>query len=180
MKLITFAAACALLAAPALGQSVGEKAKDVGESTGVNSAVGVSPTTADFVTRVAVSDIFEIKSSQLAAERSDDATKSFANQMIMDHQKTSQELKDLSKTEKFVVPADVDSKHRKMLDKLGEETGDKFTKAYHKDQVSAHKTAVSLFERYAKNGDDPALRAWAAKTLPTLQQHLQMAEALDK
>jgi putative membrane protein len=35
--------------------------------------------------------------------------------------------------------------------------------------VSAHKTAVSLVERYAKNGDDPTLRAWAAKTLPTLQ-----------
>ena len=181
MKLVTFAAACALLAVPAFAQSsVGDKAKDVGEATGVNSVVGVSPTTADFVTRVAVSDIFEIKSSQLAAERSDGATKTFATQMIEDHQKTSQELKDLSKGGKFVLPPDVDSKHRKMLDKLGEENGARFTKAYHKDQVSAHKTAVSLFERYAKNGDDPALKAWAAKTLPTLQQHLQMAKDLDK
>ena len=87
MKLITFAAVCALLAAPAFGQSVGDKAKDVGESTGVNSLVGVSPTAADFVARVAVSDIFEIKSSQLAVERSDDETKTFANQMITNHQK---------------------------------------------------------------------------------------------
>ena len=180
MKFVTFAAACALLAAPAVGQSVGDKAKDVGEKTGVNSVVGVSPTTADFVTRAAISDMFEIKSSQLAADRSDQATKAFATQMIADHQKTSKELKDLSATGSFVLPPDVDSSHRKMLDKLGEKTGDKFTKAYHKDQVSAHKTAVSLFMRYAKNGDDPTLKAWAAKTLPTLQQHLQMAKDLDK
>ena len=89
-------------------------------------------------------------------------------------------MKDLSKTEKSVLPPDVDSKHRKMLDKLREKTGDKFTKAYHKDQVSVHKTAVSLFERYAKNGGDPALKACAATTLPTLQRHLQMAKDLDK
>ena len=45
-------------------------------------------------------------------------------------------------------------------------------------QVSAHKDAVSLFERYAKSGDDPKLKDWAGKTLPALQHHLQMAQDL--
>ena len=47
-------------------------------------------------------------------------------------------------------------------------------------QVSAHKDAVSLFERYAKGGDDPKLKDWAGKTLPALQHHLEMAQEMNK
>jgi putative membrane protein len=47
-------------------------------------------------------------------------------------------------------------------------------------QISAHKDAVSLFERYAKGGDNPELKEWAGKTLPALQHHLDMAQGLDK
>jgi putative membrane protein len=47
-------------------------------------------------------------------------------------------------------------------------------------QVSAHKSAVSLFERYAKGGDNSKLNAWAQTTLPQLQHHLEMANMLDK
>ena len=182
MKRIAFTAACLLLAAPAFAQTMGEKAKDMSEKAGVNSVVGAAPSTADFVTEVAVSDMFEIKSSQLATDRSDAPTKAFAAQMIKDHTKTSDELKSMVSggAVKAVLPPDVDKKHQKMLDKLGAENAADFTKKYHSDQVSAHKTAVSLFERYAKNGDDPTLKAWAAKTLPALQQHLQMAKDLDK
>jgi putative membrane protein len=46
-------------------------------------------------------------------------------------------------------------------------------------QVSAHKDAVSLFERYAKGGDDAKLKDWAGKTLPALQHHLEMAQEMN-
>ena len=46
--------------------------------------------------------------------------------------------------------------------------------------MSAHKDAVSLFERYGKGGDNEDLKAWANKTLPDLQMHLKMAQDLDK
>jgi putative membrane protein len=48
------------------------------------------------------------------------------------------------------------------------------------DQLSAHKTAVALFERYAKGGQNAELQTWAEQTLPTLQQHLDMAQTLDR
>jgi putative membrane protein len=47
-------------------------------------------------------------------------------------------------------------------------------------QVSAHKDAVSLFERYAQGGDNAKLKDWATKTLPALQHHLQLAQQMDK
>jgi predicted outer membrane protein len=67
-----------LIAAPAFAQSVGEK-------SGVNSALGISPTTADFVKQVAISDIFELQSNRLAEERGSAAEKAFAATMIKDH-----------------------------------------------------------------------------------------------
>jgi putative membrane protein len=67
-----------------------------------------------------------------------------------------------------------------MLDKLKSLNGSDFTKQYHSDQVDGHKDAVNLFQRYAKGGDNDALKAWAGKTLPTLQHHLDMANDLNK
>jgi putative membrane protein len=177
MKKLSIVGACtilATLAGPALGQSVGER-------TGVNAAVGVSPSTPDFVKEVAISDMFEIESSKLAAQKSDDATKQFANQMVSDHTKTSTELKSAVQGDADApLPTALDSSHQSKLDKLKSLTGVDFTKNYHDVQVSAHKDAVSLFERYAKGGDNAKLKSWASSTLPALKHHLEMAQALDK
>jgi putative membrane protein len=164
-------ASFACLASPVLAQSVGEK-------TGINKALGVSPSTADFVKQVAISDMFEIESSKLAQQKADEATKKFAAQMVTDHTKTSSELKGILKGEKAELPSALDSSHQSKLDKLKGLSGADFTKEYRSIQVTAHKDAVSLFERYANGGDNEQLKAWAAKTLPDLKHHLQMAEAL--
>jgi putative membrane protein len=155
------------------------QAQSVGEKTGVKSALGISPSTADFVKQVAVSDMFEIESSELAAVRADQATKTFAQQMVKDHTKTSTELKSLAQGA-AEIPRAMDSSHQSKLDKLKGLNGPDLTKQYRSDQVSAHKDAVSLFERYAKGGDNEKLKAWAAKMLPDLQHHLEMAQNLDK
>jgi hypothetical protein len=91
--------------------------------------------------------------------------------MITDHQKTTSEIKGMvdSKTVNAAIPPTVDSAHKARLDKLSSLNGADFTKQYHDDQVSAHKDAVSLFQRYAKGGRNVALKNWAAKTEPTLE-----------
>jgi putative membrane protein len=175
MKRSIIALGCVLLAAPAFAQSAGEK-------TGVNSALGIAPTTADFVKEVAISDMFEIQSSKLAEEKGNASEKTFASQMVTDHTKTSTEIKGLVSSGKVKadVPAALDSSHQSKLDKLKGESGNDFSSGYNSDQVSAHKDAVSLFERYAKGGDNADLKDWAGKTLPALQHHLDMAQSLKK
>jgi putative membrane protein len=74
----------------------------------------------------------------------------------------------------------MDSTHKKMINKLNSLSGAEFQKEYFDDQVSAHKDAVSLFQRYGNGGDNQKLRDWASETLPTLQHHLDMAQNLDK
>jgi len=179
MKTATFASAALLAlaaATPSFAQSVPEK-------TGVNQALAIAPKAQDFVTLVAQSDMLEIQSSKVALQKSDSAkTKAFAQKMIDDHTKTSTELKGLVSSGKVKVsaPSALDKKHEAKLDNLTKSNGKDFTKQYDDMQVSAHKDAVSLFERYAKDGDNPDLKAFAGKTLPTLKEHLQMAQDLEK
>jgi putative membrane protein len=171
---LTVAAATILISTSAFAQSVGEK-------TGVNSTLGISPTTADFVKEAATSDMTEIAASKLGQERGNAQEKTFASQMITDHTKTSEELKSMVPADaKAAIPAGLDSSSQSKVDKLKDAKPDDFSSDFDSMQVSAHKDAVSLFERYAKGGDDPKLKDWAGKTLPTLQHHLEMAQELGK
>jgi putative membrane protein len=168
-------AAILLISTSAFAQTAAEK-------TGVNSLIGVAPKTEDFVQEAATSDMFEIESSKLAVERADPATKTFAQQMIADHQKTSMEMKQLVDSGKVQapIPTAMTSSQKNMLDQLNGLHGDDFNKQYHSDQVSAHKDAVDLFKRYGDGGDNADLKSWAAATLPALEHHLMMAQNLDK
>jgi putative membrane protein len=165
---------CVVAAMPAFAQSIGER-------SGVNSALGMAPKTEDFVKEVAISDMFEVDSSKLAQQKSDNAAvKDFASHMVMDHTKTSSELKGLVQggDVKAEVPAALDSSHQSKLDKLKGLNGADFNKQYISDQQSAHSGAVSLFERYSTGGENPTLKDWAGKTLPALQSHKRMADGL--
>jgi putative membrane protein len=170
----TITAAALLISTSAFAQSVGEK-------TGVNSTLGISPTTADFVREVAISDMTEIAAAKLGQERGNAQEKTFADQMITDHTKTSEELKSMVPADaKAALPTAIDSSSQSKIDKLRNAKPDDFSSDFDTMQVSAHKDAVSLFERYAKGGEDPKLKEWAGKTLPALQHHLEMAQNLGK
>lgn len=173
MKRMLLLGACLLFAGPAFAQSAGEK-------TGVNSVLGIAPKTADFVKEAATSDMFEIQSSRLAVERTQGNVQSFANQMVTDHTKTTSDLQSLAPGANVPMPTQMTSSQQKMLDKLKGLNGKDFATQYMDDQVSAHKSAVSLFERYGKGGDNTKLKKWADDTLPTLRHHLEMAQGIYK
>ena len=174
-KTLMFAAIALLISTSAFAQTAGEK-------TGVNSTLGISPTTADFVKEAAMSDMTEIAASKLGQERGNAEEKTFAGEMIADHGKTSTELKGLvsSGNVKAEIPNALDSSSQSKVDKLKNAKPADFSSDFDSMQVSAHKDAVSLFERYAKGGENPKLKDWAGKTLPTLQHHLEMAQSLGK
>src|ERR1700743_3153824 len=106
MKKFTISvAALALLAgSPVLAQSVGEK-------TGINSALDISPTTADFVKEAATSDMLEIAAARIADDKGNAEEKKFAAQMVTDHSKTTSDLKGLvsSGDVKAAIPSTLDS-----------------------------------------------------------------------
>ena len=169
-----------LVAVAVVGFGAAAHAETLSEKAGVNSVLGVTPTTKDFVTKAAISDMFEIQSSKLAEERTTGPTKTFAEKMIKDHTKTTSELKPLAQKAHVDPPMALDDTHKQMLDNLSGMKGDDFPKEYHAEQDTGHKDAVSLFERYSKGGENAEIKAWAGKTLPDLQSNLKMAQDLDK
>ncbi|RTL50769.1 MAG: DUF4142 domain-containing protein [Bradyrhizobiaceae bacterium] len=174
-KLMIAIAATTMLSSAALAQSVGEK-------TGVNSMLGVAPKTQDFVKEAAMSDMLEIAAAKIAQTKGNAEEQKFAAQMITDHTKTSDELKAAVANNadlKAQIPTALDSSSQGKIDKLNAAKPEDFAATYDPMQVSAHKDAVSLFERYAKGGDNAQLKDWAGKTLPALQHHLDMAQKMN-
>jgi putative membrane protein len=173
-KLLLGALLATALVSSALAQSVGEK-------IGVNSALGITPKTEDFIKEAATSDMLEIAAAKVAQEKGNADEKKFAEQMITDHTKTSAELKGLVPADmQSAIPSSLDDASQKKLDKLRDTKPDEFAGEYDPMQVSAHKDAVSLFERYSKGGDNDKLKDWAGKTLPALQHHLEMAQQMNQ
>ncbi|MBX9711738.1 MAG: DUF4142 domain-containing protein [Xanthobacteraceae bacterium] len=173
-RILALVAATTLLSGAAFAQSVSEK-------TGVNSVLGIAPATQDFVKEAATSDMLEIQAAQIAQQKGNASEQKFAAQMIADHTKTTNDIKGLiaSGAVKAELPTALDSSSQKKLDDLKAAKPEYFAATYDPMQVSAHKDAVSLFERYAKGGDNAKLKDWAGKTLPALQHHLDMAQQMN-
>ena len=132
-----------------------------------------------FAMTAAMSDMFEIEVSRLALERApSDHVKQMAQQLIDDHTRTSQELSQLAQARGLTPPASLDAKHAGMLTRLRGLSGAEFEREYVRQAgVKAHEQAVKLFRDESRKGRDAELRAFAARTLPALEGHLQMARS---
>jgi putative membrane protein len=140
-----------------------------------------APTSADFVKTVAISDMFEVQSGQLASEKAQIGdVKSFGKQMMDDHTETSDDVKELIDDEDIQVefPTKLDDEHQANLDKLKGLSGARFDREYVQMQIDAHQKAVALFEAYAAAGENDDVKDWAEDTLPTLKEHLRDAQNL--
>jgi len=143
-------------------------------------ACGAASTT-DFVQKAAMSDMYEVEAGKIASQKGQTApVKGFGEMMVTAHSKTTEELKGIIASEKINVdlPTKLDSKHQKLIDDLNAASNADFDKTYAKQQVDGHQEAVNLFDSYANKGDNAALKAFAQKTLPVIQQHLDEAKKL--
>lgn len=136
----------------------------------------------DFVQKAAVSDLFEIESSKVAVERSQNPQiKEFARSMIDMHTKTTADLKQAVADSGLAMPpppsALPDDKAEAVADLRKADAAD-FDKKYMDAQVDGHQAALDLMTRYAQDGDNPVLKAAAAKTAPLVQDHLTKAKAI--
>lgn len=136
-------------------------------------------TAAAFAERVASSNQFEIQSSQLAQQKSQNAdVMSFAEKMIADHTAAGEKFMAAASSESVTVATTLMPDHQAQLDSLNEASAEQFDQGYLAAQVAAHVEAVDLFGGYAERGPEGDLKNFAAETLPTLENHLSEAQAL--
>ena len=132
-----------------------------------------------FVKKATDANLAEINHGNVALQQAADAeVRQFAQRMVTDHSMANQELIMLADRKNIRVPQEMSKKHREMQEKLTKLRGAEFDRVYMKHMVHGHKEAVSLFENETKMGQDADLKAFAAKTLPKLQEHLTMAQKI--
>ncbi|HLT06121.1 MAG TPA: DUF4142 domain-containing protein [Cyclobacteriaceae bacterium] len=134
---------------------------------------------AEFAVKAADSGLAEVNASKVAQEKAQhQRVKDFAAMMIEDHTKANEELKALASSKNITLPTAPGEPHVKNVADLNSYTGADFDKEYMDLMVDDHQKAVNLFEDAAEDVEDPDLRAFAAKTLPSLQKHLEHAKTL--
>lgn len=138
-------------------------------------------TPADFVTKAASTDMFEMTEAKMAEKSATSPdVKKFAAMMISDHTKSTTELKAaIAKSGQVLplptaLPADMQTK----VDALGKMTGGDFDKGYITQQVDAHTTALGVMQGYSMGGDVPALKDFATGAVKVVQGHLDMAQKM--
>lgn len=135
-------------------------------------------TTADhaFAMAAANGGLAEVEMGKLAADHAASAdVKKFGQRMVDDHGKANEELGALLTQKGLTPPTALSGKEKATYDRLAKLNGAAFDRAYMSDMVKDHETDVKEFEHESTKGKDPDLKAFAGKTLPTLQDHLKMA-----
>lgn len=178
MRFVFTAAAVALAMAggPAWAQQTGP-AGQMGQ--GQQKATAKSSGSADhsFIMKAAQGGMAEVQLGKLAADKaSSEQVKQFGQKMVDDHSKANDELKSIAQSKNITLPADLDSKDKALMNRLEKLSGAQFDRAYMQAMLKDHRTDVSEFRKEASSGKDAEVKAFASKTLPTLESHLQLAQ----
>jgi putative membrane protein len=135
-----------------------------------------------FAMQAAVISKAEIELGQMAAQKSqDEEVRDFGQRMVKDHKAADAKLKKIAAQENIELPDSLDAEHQAVKQKLSGLQGDAFDREYAKEMAKGHDKAVALFEAASQAPQMPAdLKEFAATTLPTLQEHDEMAHALNE
>ncbi len=128
-----------------------------------------------FMNDAAPGNMAEVELGRLAVKQgASKEVKQFGQKMIDDHSKAGQELMKVAQQKNVTLPPDVLPIHKEALAKLSKLSGADFDREYVKAMVEDHEKDVAAFDATAKTAADADVKAFATKTLPTLQMHLQM------
>lgn len=131
-----------------------------------------------FVQEAAVGGLMEVQLGRIAQNKAaSDDVKRFGQRMVADHGRANERLKTVATQEGIPVPDTLPPEKKKAVDQLAGLSGAAFDKAYMAHMVEDHREDVATFQREAGKSGDTPVKQFAAETLPTLREHLELAEA---
>ncbi|MFN3668954.1 MAG: DUF4142 domain-containing protein [Brevundimonas sp.] len=172
MKLFYIAAAAAAVALVGCGTGPSGAAAPVAQA----ALSATAPAAMDFVRMAAASDQYEIQSSQLVLQTTQDAElRRFAQMMIDHHTMTTAAIARAAQADGITPPPPaLDAPKAEMIRRLQAASGSARDALYKQQQVMAHREALTLHASYAENGDSDALKAAAASAVPVVSRHYNM------
>lgn len=132
----------------------------------------------DFFEEASAMGVAEIETGRKALEESENAeVRAFAERMIKDHAAANEKMAEIAAEKGLEISDEAKLMDRARAMILQARDGESFDDAYANNQVEAHERSIELFER-ATRSDDAEVAAFAEKTLPKLQEHLEEARKL--
>lgn len=165
--------AAASLATPAMARTAWGPA-----SPPAATAKSQSAPLASFAREAANGGMSEVELGRLAVERgTSPAVKAFGQQMVDDHSKANVELQTIAGQAGVTLPGQIDAKEKATYARLSALSGAAFDHAYIDDMIQDHKADIAAFEKASHASSDSPFKKFAADKLPTLREHLKMAES---
>ncbi|SMP49863.1 DUF4142 domain-containing protein [Noviherbaspirillum suwonense] len=160
------------------GSMSGNSATAASTTTASGSAAKVASADQKMMRDIAHANLSEIAAGKMALEKSQsDDVKTFAQKMIDDHTKAQQELQTLADSKGVKLPTEPDAKHKALSKVMSALKGDTFDKRYLKQGgLNDHENTHKLLVRVQDKAKDADLKAYAAKTITAVDQHLTMAQ----
>lgn len=129
-----------------------------------------------FAMNGAQSNMAEIALGRLAVQKTKNADiKKFAQRLIADHSNANTQLKALAAKKAITLPADVKPEQKETYDRIAKLSGAEFDREFMTLMVENHTKSATAYQAESSNGTDAELKAFAAKVLPIVQEHLSMA-----
>ena len=178
MKRVSWSAACAFLLLAGCAQT-----QRVADTTLAAAKAQVNPTLstsdATFMTEAARGGLAEVEMGQLAQRNGrSPAVKRFGQMMVSHHGRSNQEMMALAQQKQITPPSSIGAEHQRIYDDLSKLRGSAFDRAYAQAMVQDHQEDLRQYQEEAANGTDPDVKAFAARHVPLLQEHLRMAQRL--
>lgn len=146
----------------------------------INEPAGAEKGTFDketFIKETAQSGVAEVNMAQVGTQKAQDpALKEAAQQLVTDHSKLNDQLKELAQKKGITLSTEVDSKHQRMIDHLSGLSGAEFDKAFAQHMAQGHKKSIAKFKKAAANTEDTEISQFAKGALPTLEGHLTLIQ----
>lgn len=161
-------------------QSTLDRGTSIDRTRTTQSAMSRTVSPQSFATQAAVIGKAEIELGQLAMQQTQDKNvRAYAQRMVKDHQAAAAKLKKIAGEENLELPQSLDAEHQALKEKLSGLRGAAFDREYAKATAKGHDKAVALFESASQAPQLPSgLKEFAAATLPTLKEHMEMAHEL--
>lgn len=176
--------AAAFMAVALAASEVNMRAQNANSSStqnaNANKGSGGMSSDMKFAMEAAVGGMEEVELGRIAAQKgATDEVRQFGQKMVDDHSKANQDLMQVASSKGWTLPASLDAKHQADVGKMSSLSGEAFDRAYVKMMVSDHKKDVGEFQKESTRGADADIKSFATRTLPTLQEHLQMIQRID-
>ena len=136
----------------------------------------------DFVEEHLAMGNAEVELGRLAQDRATHPdVKEFAAMMVREHQAAGEELRRIANSaaaDTAPMRNDVTEELTELREEMAKLTGRDFDRRYIDEMIDDHEEAVEDLEGKAENASHAEVKAWAAKTLPAVRQHLERAKSI--